>query len=69
MKRRPGSDAKSSDDAGYIFENAFGKPLPLDAAPTTTGGQLPLNGDAGFHSTNLYINLGGTVYRFSGTAV
>jgi len=69
MKRRPGSTTNSSEDVGYIFENAFGRPIELQAAPTTAGGELPRDGDSGWFSTNLYINLGGSVYRFAGTLV
>lgn len=48
---------------------AMSSPTTLDAAPTTAGNQLPRHGDWGFYSTKLYLNLGGTVYRFDGTAV
>jgi len=69
MKRRPGSTTNSSEDVGYIFENAFGRPIELQAAPTTAGGELPRDGDSGWFSTNLYINFGGTVRRISFTNV
>ncbi len=71
MKKFPlqGDAQKSNSLENFIFQNAFGIPIELDAAPTTAGGQLPLHGDSGFFGTNLYINLQGTVYRFSGTAV
>lgn len=55
--------------ANFVILNALNIPLALDAAPTTVGNQLPSNGDCGFYSTNLYINLNGTVYRLSMTAV
>jgi hypothetical protein len=52
-----------------IIQSAMRSPLALDAAPTTAGKQLPRDGDWGFHSNDLYINLNGTVRKFTGTAV
>lgn len=69
MIRNAGSDATPGDDIDHIFKNAFGVPLELSSAPTTNGGELPKNGDAGWFSGSLYVNLGGTVRRITFTDV
>lgn len=60
---------KQDSDLMKVVEGALGVPVELDAAPTTAGGELPFNGDSGWYSGNLYINLGGTVRRISYTNV
>ncbi len=52
----------------YIFDEALGSPIVLDAAPTTAGGELETN-QIGYYSNNLYINIQGTLYRIALTAV
>ena len=68
-KALKGDELKADSFENYVLENGFGIPVALSSAPTTTGNQLPRHGDAGYHSTNLYVNLGGTTYRLSMTAV
>lgn len=53
----------------HVLDKAFNKPRTLDAAPTTTGNQLPLDGDSGWFSTSLYVNLGGTIRKIDFTNV
>jgi len=64
-----GEDAKPNSPIQKIINGTLGLPLELSSAPTTTGGELPNHGDNGWYLTNFYINLGGTVYRLSMTAV
>ena len=52
-----------------VINLAMRAPTVLSAAPTTAGKQLPLHGDWGVYTTNLYFNLDGSVYRFAGTLV
>lgn len=66
MIEKPG--AKSDPEIQWIYENAIGKPLILDAAPTTNGGELP-EGSLGFDGTNLFITISGTTHRINLTAV
>lgn len=69
MRRPAGIQLEQDSVEEHIIEEGFGIPIELGAAPTTSGGELPKHGDAGWFGTNLYLNLGGNVYRFSGTLV
>lgn len=60
---------KQDSDIQKVIDQALGTPFELSAAPTTAGGELPYNGDSGWYSGNLYINLGGTVRRIAYTDV
>lgn len=64
-----GEDAKPDSAISKILQQALDIPPLLDAAPTTTGGQLNKHGDIGYFSTNLYIRLGATTYSIALTAV
>ena len=64
-----GEDSKPNSSIQKIINGTLGLPLPLEAAPTTTGGELPNHGDNGWYLTNFYINLGGTTYRVPLVAV
>ena len=52
-----------------VVEQAMPAPTQLSSAPTTAGGQLQHHGDWGHVGDDIYINLSGTVYKFTGTAV
>lgn len=69
MNRRPGSVVDPTTDVDYIFQNAFGIPKILDTTPSTAQGQLEKHGDSGFDGSNLFLNLNGTTYKISLTAV
>lgn len=64
-----GEDTNPESPIQKIIAGAFGIPIELDAAPTTAGGELPKHGDTGFYGTDLYINLGGSTYKYTGTLV
>lgn len=61
--QRPDSDFKR------LVDMLMPPPVVLTSAPTTAGKQLPNNLDNGYHSTNWYINLGGTVRKIVFTNV
>jgi len=63
---KPGT--KPDEFQSWVYEQALGKPLILDASPTTTGGQLP-ESSLGYDGTNLFITISGTTYRINLTAV
>lgn len=52
----------------YIQDEAPGKVLTLSAAPTTAGQELKEN-QWGIFGTDLYKNINGSVYKFSGVLV
>lgn len=52
----------------WVYEQAIGKPLLLDASPTSSGGELS-EGSLGFDGTNLFITISGTTYKITLTAV
>lgn len=52
----------------YLMDEAPGRPITLQAAPTTAGGELKEN-QRGIFGSDLYMNINGTTYRFSGTPV
>lgn len=51
-----------------IMDDALGQPIELSAAPTTAGGELSV-GQVAIYGNDLYINIEGTVRKFTGTAV
>ena len=69
MRSNPTSEATPGSDVDYIFQNAWGIPDELDEAPTTANNILRYHGDSGRYGTDLYINLNGTTYKFTGVAV
>lgn len=52
----------------HVFENGLGPVIELTEAPTTSGAQLA-SGEIGFYGTDLYWNIGGSTYKFTGTLV
>ena len=52
----------------HILQEGMGNPVTLESAPTTAGAELATN-EWGFYGDDLYVNLNGTVRKFSGTAV
>ena len=71
MKRKEltGDSAKPDSFENHVLRNALGPVLVLVAAPTSAGNQLPNHGDIGAFGTNLYLNVSGTTYRITMTAV
>lgn len=72
MQRRPGSTIGENEDAGFIFQNAQGILIELDAAITTQAGGLeilPKHGDVGFFGAVKYENWNGTIYKSTYTSV
>lgn len=63
-----GEDALPNSPISKIIEGAANVPIALDAAPTTTIGQLA-EGIFGYFGTDLYVTLGGTTYRIAMVAV
>lgn len=55
------SNRRPDSDIYRLTQLLMPPPVPLDAAPTTTGKQLPNDLDNGYFGTNWYVNLGGTV--------
>lgn len=53
-----------------LFDSLFGSPIALTSDPTTTGGELAVN-EVGFNPTTskFFLNLNGTTYSISMTAV
>lgn len=69
MKEYPLKDFGQESFERHVLDNGLGKPRSLDAAPTTTGNQLPNHGDCGWFGTSFYINLGATTYEIALVAV
>lgn len=63
-----GDESKADSSIRKVIDQAI-TIVQLSGAPTTAGGQLPTNLQAGFYGGYLYINCFGTVYKFTGTAV
>lgn len=63
-----GEDAKAGNPLSEIKDLAMGIPIILDSAPTTANGLLP-EGRWGIYSTNLYISINGSTYRWALTLV
>ena len=64
-----GNDSEPTSATQRIIQGALDIPFELDAAPTTSEGQLAKHGDIGYFGTNLYLRLGATTYRVALTAV
>ena len=65
LKRSTDKDLNSIFD--FIFQNAFGNPIILNAVPTTS--QMKAN-TWGIYSTTLYVKFANNILlKFSGTAV
>ena len=71
MKSFPlfGDDAKQDSVPNKIIAGAFGIPVELDSAPTTSGNELSRHGDNGFFNNKWYVNFFGTTYSITLTAV
>lgn len=69
MIRKGNLETKPDSFEEHVYTNAMNIPAQLSAAPTTAGKQLPNHGDSGSFGNDLYINLFGTVRKFTGTAV
>ena len=69
MKGYPQKQFSPESFERHVLDNGFGKPIALDAAPTTVGNQLPKHGDSGYFGSTFYITLGATTYSIALTAV
>lgn len=63
-----GNDSEPTSVAQRVIRDALGPILELDEDPTTSGNQLPNHGDLGYRGNNIFIRLGATIVKFSGTA-
>lgn len=63
-----GDDALPNSPIRKILEGAANVPIALDAAPSTSGGELA-EGILGYFGTNLYLTLGGTTFSIAMTTL
>ena len=59
MKRRPGTTVKTNEDAGFIFDNAWNKPIVLDSAPTAISDMT--EGVPGINGSKFYFKFNGQI--------
>jgi len=64
MRRPTGEIIKPSSVEGLIIDNALGKVLILDAAPTSANNSVPEK-EIGYFSNKLYMTIEGTLKEWS----